>query len=409
MYQLIVLGPKNEQFDHKHHGLVESSLMDLGLTPNHILDVLHNDRQADIDWRGIVVGLWYSGESEPDDTDLQVLKQLMRMGVPVFPLVEDLQRYAELVPEELHPINGLQWDDPRVVGDILRAMHLTRPQRQVFISYRRSEAHKVATEMFNALSQRGYGVFLDTASVDVGATFQQVLMGSLADMDILIFLDTSQAPSSKWVMEELTQAGLLGLGVLQLVWPNKDGPTPGPFFSQVHHLKVTDFESSKVEPTQPLTGAAIETVLGLTEKIRIQSLAARRNMLVGLLIDEVDCCGLKADVQPSGPIYIRPKGDPSAMAAVAFPHLGIPDSPSIFDVFRQVSGDGKWTAPELCKQDELTFCRTIRVVYSGLGVEPRKSQHLVWLNDFLPVKTARIERDRTQAASPVQTWLQDLC
>ena len=84
--------------------------------------------------------------------------------------------------------------------------------RQTFISYRRTDSRRVAEDLFNELSQRKYTVFLDTASVESAVPFQDALWDRLADMDLLVLLDSPNALTSRWVNDELVQVNNLGLG-----------------------------------------------------------------------------------------------------------------------------------------------------------------------------------------------------
>ncbi len=147
------------------------------------------------------------------------MRDFLVRGFSLFPVVEDLTRYSRCVPPELLPINGQIWDLARVGSDIMRGFRLSRRWRQVFISYRRSESTGVAHQLFHELNERGFRVFLDTASVDGGADFQKALWSRMADVDLVILLDTPGALSSNWVYQELNRAHDLGMGVVQLIWP----------------------------------------------------------------------------------------------------------------------------------------------------------------------------------------------
>ena len=88
------------------------------------------------------------------------------MGVTLFPLVESLNVFTKNIPKPLRSINGVEWDDARLPGDILKAFGLTRQLRQAFISYKRSDSAGIAEQLAHILFDRGYQVFLDTASIE---------------------------------------------------------------------------------------------------------------------------------------------------------------------------------------------------------------------------------------------------
>jgi CheY-like chemotaxis protein len=59
---------------------------------------------------------------------------------------------------------------------------------RVFLSYRRSDTAAVAHAVRYALLHRGHTVFLDTADIDTGDTFRDVIRGELADAELVLFL-----------------------------------------------------------------------------------------------------------------------------------------------------------------------------------------------------------------------------
>jgi hypothetical protein len=198
-------------------------------------------------WDNTPAGVWFGGTETSDQADLDILEKLLQENLPVFPVIDKLDNYKQLVPASLHRINGHVWEsaDPQVdpkggatlVTNILGALWLTRLQRQAFISYKRDDTRGVAIQLFHALSQSGYQPFLDLWSIDSGVAFQDALWERMADIDLLIFLDSVHALSSRWVHEELARAHALGLGVLQLVWPN--------------HRRTQDTEFSDWIPLEP--------------------------------------------------------------------------------------------------------------------------------------------------------------
>ena len=320
---------------------------------------------------------------QPGDPHLDLLRRLQSSGATVLPLVEDIGRYPQLVPDELKPINGLQWNNEQIPGDVLRAFRLTREQRQTFISYRRTDSRGVAEDLFNELSQRKYTVFLDTASVESAVPFQDALWDRLADMDLLVLLDSPNALTSRWVNDELVQVNNLGLGVLQLVWP---GHTPygETQLSTRMQLEPADFENGNSGPQGRLTQDALGRVAAMAEQVRIVSLAARRRRIVGEFVALVPQ-GMRADIQPVGPLVLRAR-DASELASdpigVVLPVVGIPDAWSLYrehlvlDRLRlRVRGVDDATILDLVKK------RRVRVVYDGLGVRKGRADHLIWLND----------------------------
>lgn len=372
-YQLIVLGTAKAKRQTEVEKAFADGLVALGLSPSGDSVVLDSARMAQVDWDEAVVGIWLSENQYHDPTDLQCLDRLISENAPIFPVYEPGSGFLQVIPKQLHPINGQEWDAPRVASDILRAFGLTRAQRQAFISYKRSDSRGTALQLFDALSQRGYRTFLDTASIDRGVDFQRALWNRMADVDLLVFLDTKGALDSTWVIQELARAHDIGLGILQLVWPDTKR-TPGTELSDMIQLGSPDFEGANHGSTGTLTQPCLEKVLADAERSRIRSLRFRRLRVVGDLVDQAKALKLDAVVPPAGPIVLFKDGSEVAQA-IAF--VGTPDAPGIQEKESQHSGDN-WT--------------TVRIVYNGLGVDQDWSNHLDWLNKRKGLQVVQVAR-----------------
>ncbi len=90
-------------------------------------------------------------------TTLPEHAQLMRLSIPVVPLVSSVVTVSEELPECLRAINALVLDaqDRELVKPVaaaLQCLGLLPLQRRVFISYHRNESRDIATQLFEALS-----------------------------------------------------------------------------------------------------------------------------------------------------------------------------------------------------------------------------------------------------------------
>jgi Fe2+ transport system protein FeoA len=403
-YQLVVLGPNAARYSDLLAGPMEERLRALGLNPSADLQVLREADFGAVNWKGNPVGLWFGGTGAASTDELG---RLIARKAPVLPLVEDLTDYPKKTPPLLHPINARKWDDERVPGDVLRVLRLTRDLRQAFISYKRVESQAVANGFFEALSHRGYRVFLDTASVEAAEPFQDILWDRLADMDLMVLLDSPTALNSRWVNEELTRVNQLGLGVLQLVWPNHK-PYAGTELSERRDLTDADFEGGAARPGAELTRAALAQVVRDAEWVRIRSLAARRTRVVHELVARAVGKGLAVQVQPSGPLTIRrPTG--GTVVGLALPLIGLPDAWSIHQAEKDLRKlREREDAADLKAVESLLKRDGVRLVYDGLGVQAERGEFLVWLNDQLRLRTMSLDRAGGQSANPVDQWLAGL-
>ena len=412
LYQLVIIGPGVS----RQAGVVDAvrqGFQDLGLDPDTDLGVLDEDQRGAIDWKGTPIGVWFGGK---DRNPSPALASLMNNKCSVLPLVENLDHFQELVPDPLCPINGRRWDDDKIPGDILRMFRLTRNLRQAFISYRRMDSTPVAHALYDALSRRGYHVFLDTASVEAAVKFQDILWDRLADMDFLILLDSPNCLTSRWVLEELTQANQLGLGVLQLVWPGRRGDYEqnwGTHFSTPHFLQDTEFRDGNHDSQGVLTDQAIQTILSLAESVRIRSLGARRRRVTDEIVNRAAEVGLFAGVQAAGPVTIQAKqgirSDEVPLLGLALPSVGLPDAQTIHELEKDLMKFAQMPPYPFDRQlPGLVGSRDVRVLYDGLGVETGRAEHYIWLNEQLKLLTMHFNRPDERADDPLQTWLCDL-
>lgn len=360
-YQLIAAGPLKESYINTLETEIMESMSGLGLDKDEYLEVLKAEQKGQINWDGIPVMVWFGGNNTPDSQELNLLDDFLKNNAPVFPVVETLSSYPQLVPSQLHRINGQEWDSARLAADVLRAFQLSRSQRQAFVSYRRSETRNVAVQLFSELSLRGYQAFLDTASVESGVDFQEALWGRMVDVDLLIFLDSPDALSSQWVHQELNRAQALGLGILQLIWPDHDR-TLGTEFCDFIQLETSAFSNGQADLDDRLTDETVKEILSAAERSRIRSLGSRRRRVVADFVDQVKRVHLDAEVHPIDKIEVYRD---SQLVGSVIPFVGLPNAQAI-----------QRHEEQLAEQD----LPNIRIVYDGLGMNPDWDEHLTWLN-----------------------------
>lgn len=368
-YQIITLGPGCSLNIDAFRAELSERLAEIDLKIDD--DVILVDSARDADLLNSSVAVWFGVKdcvSEP--TELEFLEQIQRCAITVLPIVEKLAEFTACVPDSLLPINAVQWNAVEVVATVLRLLRLTRQTRRVFISYKRSDAGAAALQLFNGLCGRGFLPFLDTASIEGGTLFQQKLWGRMADVDLLVFFDTPNALGSDWVRQELMRAQELGLGVLQLVWP-EHARTIDTELSDCFHLDGHDFNDDRYDSSSTLESGTLTSVLRRVEQARIRSLGALRRRLVNKMRSEATERGLDLHLQPSGRIDICLAGN-TAPIAWFVPYLGLPDAEGLHRIHAQFE-PADWS--------------TGRVVYESLGMDPDWGIHLEWLNRYLDVTT----------------------
>ena len=239
--------------------------------------------------------------------------------------------------------------------------------------------------------------------MDAAVRFQDVLQGRLSDMDLVLFLDSSKACESQWVIDELTLANNLGLSVLQLVWPDKK-PFSGAALSVPCQLRRESFVNHDHGSGGQLERDVLQEIMTTAEAVRVESLGLRRRRVIGEFLQRVADHGcLTAVLQPVGPIELR-HADSDRFLAWAIPLVGLPTDREIHHEFTTLRGRWEDFGYNLSDFGAIAPHR-FQVVYDALGVESRNRDHLDWLNKYLPLSTLRIDRDRQQPANPIEQWL----
>jgi hypothetical protein len=393
-YQLVAMGPAANRFVSELKTEFDGQIADIGLTPGQDAEILVSSsmRLTDVQWDSAPVAVWFGEENATaTNEDLELLKDFqVRRPNPVFPVCESLDAYNSKVPVSLGPINGQAWEPASVVANVLKAFDLTRAERQAFISYRRTDSEAVAQQLYGALQRRKFRVFLDTASVDAGVLFQDVLYGRLSDVDLVVFLDTKHSLDSEWVYTELLQAEKQGMGILQVLWPERRRD-PATQFCDLFSLQRLNFVSWSPplvpdydpDPKDALTDETIANIVREVERTRIRSLRNRRDQVLTEIVDSAKSGPLKSYVNATGktgmPISFIEFHKDDTPVGVAFPVVGFPDS---------ILLNNRHDLLETNKLPLNSAC----VVYDELGMTPALKSHLIWLNKSLHIQTVAITK-----------------
>lgn len=137
----------------------------------------------------------------------------------------DVATDAANLPKALSKFNAFQkslWQlswTQALVDEVLCICWQKRRERQVFISYKRSDSEIAANQLYQELTHRGFKVFLDDISIEKGVDFQRELKWQLNDTDVVLLLLTQNFTNSQWCMEEVHFARANSIGVLVVEWP----------------------------------------------------------------------------------------------------------------------------------------------------------------------------------------------
>ncbi|MGN6065370.1 toll/interleukin-1 receptor domain-containing protein [Brevundimonas diminuta] len=298
--------------------------------------------------------------------------QLHARGVPIIPVVADLKTFGADAPPVLHAYNGFEIGAGRarigaLASAVLEWLGLLRRQRRLFLSYYRDESEKAAIPLYNALQAAGFDVFLDTHVIRPGDDFQGVLMHRLLDCEIVVLLDTPGFRTRRWTVEELARANLLGIGILQIIWPGHTADRASPISMKLE-LDAGDLEA----PTGPFAKGVSDRIIAEIEDLRARVVATRTAALAGEFALQADRAGAQVIPQSNRSLLAR---WPDGRTMVALPTLGVPSADRYHEVYDNAV-DAGLSPPVL--------------IYDHTGVLQRWLQHLDWLDEHLPLKTLRV-------------------
>ncbi|MBB5202884.1 hypothetical protein HNQ51_000177 [Inhella inkyongensis] len=289
------------------------------------------------------------------------LPALLKRAVPVLPVVSDVSRVREEIPQELRHINCLDYRDggaARVATALLECAGLLPRQRRVFLSYKRNEARHAALQLFDAISARHFEVFLDTHSIAPAEDFQAMLWHRLCDSDVLLMLDTQTYFESRWTSAEFGRAQAKGISVLRVDWPDS---TPS---ARTATASRAELLAEEVDPaTGHLSLAAVERICLQLEEVRSESHAVRNVNLVSQVRNGIESIhGQFVGIGQHKSIHLLL---PDGKDLVVYPTVGVPTSASLHEAVTRSPG------------------KTVAVLYDHVGILPSWQAHMDWLGEHV--------------------------
>lgn len=321
---------------------------------------------------------YYFGKHDHGDKDVDALQKLMSNGDAVYPVFFTDGQFEQEVPEVLKPINGVCYTDDKldsIVNVAFEELRLLRKKRRVFVSYKRSDSAAVANQLYDVLSRHQFDVFLDTYSIRGAADFQTELHHRITDSDVLIQLNSKGFKDSKWCVEEITEANARRVGVLQVNWPGVKSDEKDQL-SAVKKLVELDFRRKRYKRnTSTLKTKILNQIAMEVEAIRARNIAARQDNLTGEFVKEANRQGRTIIKEPT--FLVEQISD--GVFWYYIPAIGVPQS---MDCYESVKMLERWNG----KMPEKVF-----LIYDDLSILPRWIEHLEWMNNYLEVKTIKMQ------------------
>ena len=382
MYEVGIFGCVSEQLRTELLRTVEDMVADFGLTVGqevvvHDADSIHN-RNPRVPFAAIYFG-------GPRHVHEPILRQMVLDSIPIIPTISQAGDSVTDIPPLLRPYNVLRRrdDDPTMAAlasALLECVGLLRPQRRVFISYRRAEARVAASQLHDLLTARGFDVFLDTHDLRPADPFQDILWHRLCDCDVMLMLDTPGYPDSKWTRWELGRTLAKNIHILRVIWPNH-GPSMSTALSTTVYLETTDLKGTK----GPLVDGRLNEIVVTIERLRARSIAARYKAIHTYLRLELEKIGASLEsIGTNNAISVRLSDN---RKLYAYPIVGIPTAELLHEIEGKTRPNGVMPIPAL--------------FYDHVGIRDTWINHLKWLDDHIrSVRAVKV----AEAAWSLAVW-----
>lgn len=207
---------------------------------------------------------------------LQLGKLASTMLISVLPVVPVLSEYRfDELPHELaylKTLNAVGWDQGTVPGeDVVESIRKLlgfvpfKRDRQVFISYKRSDGAAVAQAAYAHLSDAGFWVFLDTEALEGGDPVQSRIHAAIPERDFLVLVNSPDAYASGWVKEEVEVALNRSVTVLVLDLP---GSRRMPLLRNLPGLPWVEADPGMPTRVEIQVAARLATRWGFDQRVR---------------------------------------------------------------------------------------------------------------------------------------------
>lgn len=221
-------------------------------------------------------------------------------GLAVLPCVDDLANFEACTPAgPLRRFNGMAWPGqevpPEIVHFLLEALGLEEHQRMVFLSHRRSDALALAEQLHDRLIRCRFWPFMDRFDIEPAADVQQRIYAALEETAFVVLVESPEAATSSWVLEEVLYALRNSLGLLIVSFPGVR-EMPGTQDLPRFYLEAADLVAQDGQFV--LADAVLGDLVAEIETIHARALVRRKRRLVGHARIAAERAGLVAHELP---------------------------------------------------------------------------------------------------------------
>ncbi|MGK7898483.1 MAG: toll/interleukin-1 receptor domain-containing protein [Xenococcus sp. (in: cyanobacteria)] len=336
------------------------------------------------------IGLYIATvESKKSDSCRKIIKLLINNRVDIVPLVNNIEQAKDLIPELLRKVNALSLNNSYSFKSIAITLILrlltTYEKRKLFISYSRKDGAKLADQIWEALSKRGFQVFLDLYSIQQAVVdFQERIETELSNMDFLLLIDSPDALQSEWVEYEILFALKQRMGLLSLSLPDVvrlNSPLSRDLLNHRFEIKKSGFNKSDNTVSQ----SQLKKIISKIEFFHANAILRRLRNLMSGVIYELETRNVDWNFEKVTSLIIK-----NNIASDYYYLNFVPRIPDVYDLFKLDT----WHNSEMINQQNKILFHTKLPIQDNKRKllnwvhEPRESQ--IYDEDFLLYKLNEI-------------------
>ncbi|WP_278499458.1 toll/interleukin-1 receptor domain-containing protein [Paraburkholderia fungorum] len=226
-------------------------------------------------WDDLLVVV-YGGEDFPATGNAFIEDYLEQRPRTALLLPVAIEQTASLPPGAANAVKALEYDvnenrsTQRLVNRVggMLGLRLQGRDKQIFISYRRSDGSAIANQLYTYLQALGHQVWRDEAQeldgetkILPGSSVQDEIDKALNKASLVLLLDTPATPGSPWIRHEVNTADAMLLPILPICFRDTTDVKIGPRFRSLLALqRWVSIPTPAADATEPLNSNQLDKI-----------------------------------------------------------------------------------------------------------------------------------------------------
>jgi TIR domain len=237
---------------------------------------------TDTSWDDLLIVVYDDIKSFPDTGNLFIAQYLEQRPHSAMLLPVAADPASKRPPKAAAAIKALEYNTAAEgpsgrlanrVGGML-GLRVQGRDSKIFISYRATDGTPIAKQLHAHLESLGHSPFLDEAieidgetKILPGTPVQEKIDETLRGANLVLLIDTPDAPASHWIKHEVDTADALLLPILPICFRDVGDPRKGPRFRSLLALqRWVELQRPHMTDDPPLDDAQLDQIVNEAEK-----------------------------------------------------------------------------------------------------------------------------------------------